>query len=244
MKPSRTFNIIKMDKQRGSIRPLKRYNMRMKKIILLFSVAACISIISCDDVRRKPGDVYMPDMAYSRAYETYADHSNLKDQGINYTNMPVSGTIARGEEMPFPYAKDRLGDTTNYIASKSVQNPYSQLGSADSLEASRLYLINCAICHGAGLDGNGPLYKDGEGPFPARPKNLITLNLPEGQMFYSITYGRNLMGPYGSQLNRKQRWMIISYIKGQADKQKSAGGAASQSNAAAQGNSKDSSAKK
>ena len=37
--------------------------------------------------------------------------------------------------------------------------------------------------------------------------------MPEGQMFYSITYGKNLMGPYASQLSRKQRWMVIDYIK-------------------------------
>jgi len=42
---------------------------------------------------------------------------------------------------------------------------------------------------------------------------LITLNMPDGQMFYSVTYGKNMMGSYASQLNRKQRWEIIYYIK-------------------------------
>jgi mono/diheme cytochrome c family protein len=37
--------------------------------------------------------------------------------------------------------------------------------------------------------------------------------MPEGQMFYSVTYGKNLMGSYASQLNRKQRWQVIRYIK-------------------------------
>jgi mono/diheme cytochrome c family protein len=84
-------------------------------------------------------------------------------------------------------------------------------------EAERLYLINCGICHGANLDGNGPLYKGGEGPFPAAPRNLIsdavTANMPDGQMFYSVTYGKGAMGSYASQLNATQRWMIIKYIK-------------------------------
>jgi hypothetical protein len=39
--------------------------------------------------------------------------------------------------------------------------------------------------------------------------------MPEGQMFYSVTYGKNMMGPYASQLSRKQRWMVIRYIKEQ-----------------------------
>jgi hypothetical protein len=38
-------------------------------------------------------------------------------------------------------------------------------------------------------------------------------SMPEGQMFYSVTYGKNLMGSYASQLSRKQRWMVIRYIK-------------------------------
>jgi hypothetical protein len=41
-------------------------------------------------------------------------------------------------------------------------------------------------------------------------------------MFYSVTYGKNLMGSYASQLSRKQRWMVIRYIKGQQQKAKAA----------------------
>ncbi|HAK11416.1 MAG TPA: quinol:cytochrome C oxidoreductase [Chitinophagaceae bacterium] len=189
----------------------------MKKLSIIAVLAAGAVIVSCSDVKRKPGSIYMPDMAYSRAYETYADHSNLKEQGINYTNMPVAGTIARGEEVPFPIAMDKPGDTVNYVASKKVISPIAALTAAEYKEAERQYLINCGICHGIKLDGNGPLWKDGEGPYPAAPRNLINDpivgNMPEGQMMYSLTYGKNTMGSYASQLNRKQRWQIIHYIK-------------------------------
>ena len=83
-------------------------------------------------------------------------------------------------------------------------------------EAERLYLVNCGICHGEKLDGNGPLYNGGSGPFAAAPRNLIqdpvVTNMPDGQMFYSITYGKGAMGPYGPQLSTRQRWMVIDYI--------------------------------
>jgi hypothetical protein len=48
--------------------------------------------------------------------------------------------------------------------------------------------------------------------------------MAEGTMFYSITYGKNLMGSYASQVSPKQRWMIIHYIKSkqQANKPASA----------------------
>jgi mono/diheme cytochrome c family protein len=189
----------------------------MHKLSIITVLSAVAILVSCSDVKRKPGTVYMPDMAYSRAYETYADHSNLAENGINYTNMPVAGTIARGVEMPFPLDKDKPGDTTNYVASKQVKSPIDSLSATDATEAERLYLINCGICHGAQLNGNGPLYKDGTGPYPVAPKNLvadpIVSVMSEGQMFYSVAYGKNLMGSYASQLSRKQRWMVIRYIK-------------------------------
>lgn len=191
--------------------------MMNKLINILVLVTGTVIVISCSDVKRKPNKIYMPDMAYSRAYETYADHSNLKNQGINYTNMPVAGTIARGEEMPFQLAKDAPGDTLNYAASKLIKSPIDSLSTLEYKETERLYLINCGICHGPQLNGNGPLYKDGNGPYPAKPATLVGdakyEAMPEGQMFYSIEYGKNLMGSYASQLNRKQRWQIIRYIK-------------------------------
>jgi mono/diheme cytochrome c family protein len=193
-------------------------NKNKMNISLLFAIAfVAVATVSCNDIKRTPGSVYMPDMAYSRAYETYADHSNLAEKGINYNNLPVAGTLARGKEMPFPYAKDAVGDSTNYVASKSVVNPIDSLSKKDLAETERLYLINCGICHGATLNGNGPLYKDGNGPYAAKPATLVGdakyENMPAGQMFYSVAYGKNLMGSYASQLSRHQRWMIIKYIK-------------------------------
>ena len=189
----------------------------MNKLSLITSIAFIATLVSCDEVKRKPNNVYMPDMAYSRAYETYADHSNLAEQGINYNNLPVAGTIARGEEMPFPLAKDKTGDTANYVAAKQIKSPVDSLTKSEYTESERLYLVNCGICHGPKLDGNGPLYKGGEGPYPAKPATLVGdakyEAMPEGQMFYSVMYGKNLMGSYASQLNRKQRWQIIRYIK-------------------------------
>jgi mono/diheme cytochrome c family protein len=141
----------------------------------------------------------------------------LAEKGINYTSLPVAGTISREEDMPFHIPMDKPGDTTNYTASKAVPNPYDSLSKTDMEEAERLYLINCGICHGTDLKGNGPIYNDGKGPYPAQPKNLIgdpiVSVMPDGQMFYSLTYGKNLMGSYASQLSRKQRWQVIAYIK-------------------------------
>jgi len=201
----------------------------MKKFLTVTSIfSAGLIIAGCTDVRRSPGAIYMPDMAYSVALETYAkldsskftnNASEIGEGKIYYTANPVAGTMARGDELPFPYEMDKTGDSTNYVASKQVQNPVPALTSLQMKEAERLYLVNCGICHGPKLDGNGPLYKDGAGPFPSAPKNFLgdplMISMPDGQMFYSMTYGKNMMGSYASQISTRQRWMIIHYIKSQ-----------------------------
>jgi len=184
----------------------------MKKILAFTGIAILLlTMVSCDNVRRNPGRAYMPDMAYSRAYETYASTENLEEKNIHYTAMPVTGTVARGDMFAYTIKNDSLG----YVLSAATVNPL-KADSIDLKEAARLYLVNCGICHGEKLDGNGPLWKGGDGPYPAAPKNLVSDELKAmaaGTMFHSVTYGKNLMGSYASQLSTTQRWMIITYIK-------------------------------
>ena len=185
----------------------------MKRISIFFGVlTTAVVLIGCSNVRRDPGTVYMPDMSYSRAYETYASTEALTQAGVNYTATPVSGTIARGEMAGYPYKNDSAG----YAMSASVKNPL-EVTSVDLKEAERLYLVNCGICHGKKLDGNGPLWNDGNGPYPSKPIALVGdakyEAMAEGTMFHSLTYGKNAMGSYASQLSTKQRWMVITYVK-------------------------------
>jgi mono/diheme cytochrome c family protein len=183
-------------------------------------LCATLVMAGCNKVRRDPGRAYMPDMYYSRAYETYASTEKLKKEGAFYSALPVPGTFARNDMLfVYPYANDSSG----YASSASVTNPLPPMNDGQKTEAERLYLVNCGVCHGPKLDGNGPLWKDGSGPFPAAPKNFMSdemKKMPVGTMFHSATYGKGQMGSYASQLSTAQRWMVIQYIK---DKQTAAG---------------------
>ncbi len=186
----------------------------MKKlfVITFCTLAVAITIVSCGG-SDKPGRSYMPDMSYSVAYETYApSDERLKASGATYNHQPVKGSIARGDAFPYTIPKSDSG----YARAAFVKNPLN-IDSINLKEAERLYLINCGICHGAKLDGDGPLYKGGEGPFTAKPIPLVNdekaNNMTDGTMFYSVTYGKGQMGSYASQLNTKQRWEVVAYIK-------------------------------
>lgn len=193
----------------------------MKKLFIITGILlAGTAMISCGGANgNDPGRIYAPDMAYSRAYETYGynnigNYEALKERGINYNATPVAGTIARGDMAAYPYP----GTDSGYVQAKAYKNPFDTvtLSKSQMTEAERLYLVNCGICHGTKLDGNGPLWKDGNGPYPAAPRNLMddySKALADGQIYHVIEYGKGQMGSYASQLKPAQRWQVIKYIR-------------------------------
>jgi mono/diheme cytochrome c family protein len=194
----------------------------MKKLVI---AAGCLvfgtGLISCGGAHGDdPGHAYMPDMYYSRAYETYGyndvggEFDSLKARGIYYSGMPVYGTVARGDMMSYHLSSDSAG----MILANTLKNPLDSMAATQGnmKEAERLYLINCGICHGTALDGNGPIYNGGNGPYPAAPRPLngdYAKALSDGHMFHVITYGKGSMGSYASQLRPEQRWWVIKYIR-------------------------------
>ncbi len=177
-----------------------------------------LAITSCSS-KRNPGRIYMPDMTYSRAYESYAERDSTLftndklDKGgkkIFYNASPVSGTVKRNQSFAYTLPNDSAG----YKESATVQNPFKDaLSATDLAESGRLYNINCGICHGEKAQGNGPLSTGG------KIGGVANLTLPnyvamaDGTMFHSVEYGKGVMGSYASQLSREQRWKIIKYIR-------------------------------
>ena len=183
----------------------------MKKIRILLSliiIMGLATLINSCGSKRDPGRTYMPDMAYSRAYEAYAPN-NLAKEDINYVPYPVEGTIRRGDLFPYSLPND----STGYRLSANVKDPLPPIDSDQMKEAERLFNINCAICHGPKMDAQGPLSTGGKVPAVANLTLAQYVKMPVGTMFHSITYGKGNMGSYASQLTRKQRWMVIQYVK-------------------------------
>jgi mono/diheme cytochrome c family protein len=144
-------------------------------------------------------------MTYSRAYDAYTSNPNFADSQTS--RLPVPGTIALGHELP-DHLKE--GDTMAY----KTFTTSLRFNEDELKEGQRLFNIYCAICHGPELDGQGPLYKNGKfAAMPANFKDAKYLHMPVGQMFAAAKYGKNAMGSYASQLDIKQRWQIIAYIK-------------------------------
>jgi hypothetical protein len=182
--------------------------MNKTKSIVVASLMAGLGLTACTDnngLHRNPGKTYAPDMTYSVAYDAYSSNPNFADGQTS--RLPVAGTVARGHELPDHLRAD---DTTAHKAFTT----HLRFNETEVKEGQRLYNIYCGICHGTNLDGQGPLYASGK--FAAMPANLKDgkyLHMTIGQMYAAIKFGKNAMGSYASQLDIRQRWQVIAYIK-------------------------------
>lgn len=163
------------------------------------------ALVSCKSDPLSPGVEFMPDMYRSPSYETYSENSMYPDSMAS--RKPVDGTIPRGY-MPYTNPDNNEG----YAVSDSLKMPAEFSTPASMEEGKRLYGIYCTHCHGASGMGDGMVAQKLPGPPPAYSSPQLK-NLSEGKMFHSVTYGKNLMGPHGSQLSAGERWKIITYIK-------------------------------
>lgn len=101
-----------------------------------------------------------------------------------------------------------------YKAAAADKNPIKLVNAEQSEklfgEAKKLYQSNCAHCHGEKGDGQGPMVASGA--YVGVPA-YSNLTITEGQMFYSIYYGKGMMGSHASLVNKREIWTLVHYIK-------------------------------
>lgn len=194
---------------------------RFTTYTLLALAAICLYfllIAKCKAGGEFTGREYMPDMAHSRAYEYYSPTRTIMLGGDSVqlspthssARQPVKGTIPRGY-VPYHYEDTPDGYEQ---AGRELYNPYNSDIKSVSEAGKKSFEENCAICHGNKGDGNGAIVKNGKYPSPP-PSYFIDrlLELPDGKMFHSVQYGKNMMGSYAGQLNKEECWQVISYIR-------------------------------
>lgn len=201
-----------------------------------------LAITSCTSDKDHPGHEYMPDMYRSPSIEPYVDYgevrglithelaNSLSAMTPPLHSIPYYGTDSSEVSIMLPYKRratkvfaithglfdeDLLeSDNPNeeYDAAIADKNPIVLTAdNAESILNTGKYLYNskCAHCHGAKGDGDGPMEESGAYAGAAILKNL---KIADGQMFYSIYYGKGMMGSHRSLLNKKEIWEVIHYI--------------------------------
>ena len=75
------------------------------------------------------------------------------------------------------------------------------------------YAISCTPCHGYSGNGVGIVSKYWAIPPTANLIDPRVKDMPEGQIFWTITHGKGLMGPYSGAIPVRDRWAIVAYVR-------------------------------
>jgi mono/diheme cytochrome c family protein len=215
--------------------------MKVKGIFGVTLLTITVTILgSCSADKNSSGFEYMPDMYRSAAIEPYVDYGEVReieDMDLKmklsakvppFGTIPFYGTDSSEVSIMLPYG--RLAHTSFrsthglYGANLTSANEY-ELAAADLnplkltpenseilfKKGKDLFMSNCAHCHGEKGDGNGPMVVSGA--YAGVPDYNNLKELGDGQLFYSIYYGKGMMGAHGPILNKKEIWTLVHYIR-------------------------------
>jgi mono/diheme cytochrome c family protein len=141
--------------------------------------------------------------------------------------MPINGTVPIGYEMPKPQTNPPAGASEALPHGFSVGTDYIDTGkmgnnwgtgipvpvTPELLERGRQrFNITCAMCHGATAAGNGITKQYGLATVVTLQDDRIR-KMADGEIFNTITNGKNTMMAYGPTLMVSDRWAIIAYLR-------------------------------
>ena len=138
--------------------------------------------------------------------------------------MPINGTVPIGYEMP--KAADS-GNGETHPTAFSVGTDYLDTGKMGSNWGTGIpipvtpeliqrgrerFNITCAMCHGQTATGNGIVKQHGLATVVTLQDDRIR-KMADGEIFNTITNGKNTMMAYGPTIMVKDRWAIIAYLR-------------------------------
>lgn len=182
---------------------MKRHHLNIGLLTLLF-IGVVVNLSAITDFHR-PNWLFIPEMFFSAAVEPFT-----KEAFILYSNSPfrTKAPISASEDQ-FPFPPDSTGRVK---AGMSLVNPWLTDTLRGVERGEKVYTNYCSVCHGLSGIGDGPIIQRG---FPAPPSLLSqnAISMLDGEMVHIITYGRNNMAPYASQIPLRDRWACVLYIR-------------------------------
>jgi mono/diheme cytochrome c family protein len=180
-------------------------------VVLLLSVMGFRGMIST----RPPIEMF-PDMDHQAKYKPQAQSGFFAD-GRADRPLPA-GTVPFGRDSQQADPAFLRADDTRY-AGKNADGSFVR-GFPRGVEVTQdfirrgqgRYQIYCAPCHGALGDGNGITKSYGMVATPSYHDDRLR-TMAEGEIFNTITLGKNTMFPYADKLSPDDRWAVIAYVR-------------------------------
>lgn len=192
--------------------------MRYFLAILVLITAATVGVLGFRGTHFRKTSLYIfPDMEWQLKLRPQKPSGFFANGRTSQLLVP--GTIARGAPIQtaagpiYPYEDSpvntgRVAGTTNFVET----NPLS-ITAGLLKRGQQRFTINCSPCHGQLADGNGITKKIGAMAVVANLHDARIVKMTDGELFYVITNGRNLMGAYGPNVTVEDRWAVVAYLR-------------------------------
>ena len=179
--------------------------MRYFYAVFFFLVVATISVLGPRGSKStKPPLEIFPDMDRQPRLKPQAESAFFLDRRVD--RPPVPGTVAKGTFIADAY---RASGRRDGGFGSGIPVPVTY----DLMELGReKYTIFCAVCHGETGDGNGITKSYRMTATPSYHDDRLR-QMPEGEIYHTIAWGKNNMGPYGSKLTLEERWAVVAYLR-------------------------------
>jgi mono/diheme cytochrome c family protein len=190
--------------------------MRYAYLALVLVCVLTVSVFGFrGSISHKPPLEVFPDMDRQAKFRPQAPSLFFADGRADRT--PPAGVVARGRRAEAD--PDFQGNDDHLFAGKDAKGQFARgFPAAVPVDAQlmergrKLFTINCAPCHGRLGDGKGIVTEYGWGA-PANFHQDKFRQMPEGEIFNTITNGKATMMPYADKLAPKERWAVIAYLR-------------------------------
>ncbi len=192
-------------------------------ILAIASITVALALGPRGEKFSTPPFMLFPDM--DNQYKLKAQKpSDLFENGQG-ARKPVEGTVPMGYQAPVGDVVEtsRLDYSrgTDYSDTGLFGDFYGK-GFPEDIKMDAAFLergrqrfqITCSPCHGESGNGAGIVTKYWLIPPTANLLDPRVKDMPEGQIFWTITHGKGLMGPYNGILSVSDRWAITAYLRG------------------------------
>lgn len=180
------------------------------------SVALCLLLASgaCrGQTSTEPPIVPLRNMFDQDRYDPQAESAFFPDHRT--MRMPVEGTVAREHELDSELGQGRLADDSGYVL--EIPKPVvERFGGMPTLldRGQERYNVYCRPCHDGTGHGQGMVVtRAGWQPPPPSFHQDRIRQMPDGQLFATITHGVRIMPSYGARIPIADRWAIVSYVR-------------------------------
>jgi mono/diheme cytochrome c family protein len=196
--------------------------MRQFFIIYFFLVAMVLTVMGFRGCKStKPPLEIFPDMDRQARFHEQGRTEFFGDKRMDREPVPGAVPFVTEAQKTFPHlSPDNRFREDDYLSTgKASEEAFGdgfpvEVTYEAMMEGQEIYAIYCAICHGDSGNGKGVVAQERYG-YPTIVSILQDriVEQPDGEIFNTITHGKNTMGPYGSKIRVEDRWKVVMYVR-------------------------------